>query len=529
MATAIHGGSNDFLERLAGIVGPEDLFTDVQDRQFYGADVFRPGETPVAVVRPASVEALQAVVRLCAQTRTPLTVRGGGASYTDGYIHRRPGGITIDTGRLTRIAVDEVDLTVTVEAGVTWAMLRDHLAAHGLRTRFFGPFSGLVATVGGSMSQHSLSHGPGVSAESALGFDIVTGTGDMLSTGTGGGTLGNHFFRFFGPDLAGLFTGDCGALGVKARIVLPLIRRHEAFDAASFSFPNFAAMHAAMRAIAVEQLDDENFGLDATLQQGQIGRQDGVGAKVEIARSVMKAAGSFTGGVKTLARMATAGDAALRAADYVVHYLADGVDQAAATARIETIRRIGASFGTTIANSVPTVVRAMPFAPLTNVLGPRGERWVPMHGLFAHSQVLPFHEALSAYWDRQRADMQRLGVYAGGMFMAVGSTAFLYEPAFYWPDARDVYHQRMVPADHLAGLPTYEANPEARSLIDTLRGDIRSLMQAHGAAHLQIGKVYPYLEHRNPAGVALLRAIKTALDPHDILNPGALGLGGDKA
>ena len=49
-------------------------------------------------------------------------------------------------------------------------------------------------------------------------------------------------------------------------------------------------------------------------------------------------------------------------------------------------------------------------------------------------------------------------------------------------------------------------------------------MHAHGGAHLQIGKVYPLLPGRNAASVMLLRAIKAALDPHDILNPGALGL-----
>jgi glycolate oxidase len=512
------------LDALAAAVGADHLLTDEADRRFHGTDVFNAREIPVAVARPGSVARLQAVVAACAAAGAPITVRGGGASYTDGYLHSRPGGVTIDTSRLKAISIDEHNAVVTVEAGVTWAELYEALKARGLRTPFWGPFSGLAATIGGSMSQNSVSHGQGVSAESLLNIDVITGTGDLLSTGSAGSANSAPFFRHFGPDLAGLFTGDCGALGVKARITLKLIKRREAFEAASFSFASFDAMHEAMRLIAIEAIDDENFGLDATLQQGQIGRQDGVAAKAEIARSVMKSATSFGSGVRSLARMAAAGDRDLKAATYAVHYLADGVDAAEARAKIAAIKRIGAAQGEEIANTVPTVVRGMPFAPLTNTLGPKGERWVPMHTLLPHDRVKSFHRALMAYWADNQAVMDAHGIFTGAMFMAVGASAFIYEPTFYWPDARTIFHDRMVPADHLAGLPEYAASSAARAEVDRMKHDVIDLMHAHGGAHLQIGKVYPLLEGRNPASVALLRAIKAALDPQDILNPGALGL-----
>jgi D-lactate dehydrogenase (cytochrome) len=108
--------------------------------------------------------------------------------------------------------------------------------------------------------------------------------------------------------------------------------------------------------------------------------------------------------------------------------------------------------------------------------------------------------------------------------MAVGGSAFVYEPAFYWPDARDIVHDRMVPTEHLATVESYPAAPEAAMFVARLKSGVIDLMHAHGAAHLQIGKTYPYLRGRNAASVALLRAIKGELDPHDILNPGALGL-----
>lgn len=524
--TSVAGGvaaaepADSIVAALAAIPDLE-LLTGEADRRFAATDVHRCCEVPIAVARPGSVAALQALVAAAARHRTPLVVRGGGASYTDGYTHQRAGGVSIDTSRLKAIAVDAANGVVTVEAGVTWAELREALGPHGLRTPFWGPFSGLAATIAGSMSQHSVSHGTGswgVSAESLVGFDIITGTGEMLTTGAA-------HSRHFGPDMAGLFTGDCGALGVKARVRLKLIAQRAHWQALSFDFAAFDRLHAAMRAIAAEVLDDENFALDATLQQGQLGKQEGVAAKAGIAKNVMRSAGSLGAGVKTLAKMAAAGDRDLKAASFAVHYLAEGVSAAEARDRADRIRAlVAAQGGREIANSVPTVVRSMPFAPLTNTLGPKGERWVPFHALLAHDRVPGFHAALEAYLADNAAVMAGHGIVAGRMFMAVGPNAFIYEPTFYWPDARSIYHDRVVPAQHLAKMERFAANPAARAEVDRMRAEIIALMADHGAAHFQIGRVYPWLASRDAASVALIRAVKASLDPHGILNPGALGL-----
>jgi FAD/FMN-containing dehydrogenase len=511
-------------ETMAAIVGAPNVLAGDEDRAFFGTDIAHTGVPPDAVVLPGTIDELQAVVRACHDNGVPLTVRGGGASYTRGYLHSAPGGITIATDRLTRIQIDENNHLVTVEPGVTWAALWEALKARGLRTRFWGSFSGLKATVGGSISQNSISHGPGISAESVVALDVVTGTGELLRTGSGAHAAGVPFLRNSGPDLTGLFCGDCGALGVKARISFALTRRHEAFAALSFSFTSFEALHAAMQAAALESADDGNFGLDATLQQGQIGRNEGAAAKASIAKGVLKSAGSFSKGVSQLAKLAVAGDRALRAASYVAHYICDGPDQASADAKAAVIRRAAAPHGQEIANSVPTVVRAMPFAPFTNILGPHGERWAPLHGLLPHECVVPLHHAISALWDEHRAEMGLNGVYTGAMFMAVGPTAFVYEPAFYWPGERTIVHERMVPAEHLATLQRHASAEGSAALVERLKGEVIALMHEHGAAHLQLGKLYPYLAGRNPASVVLLRAIKRELDPRGILNPGALGL-----
>jgi glycolate oxidase len=223
----------DLRAMLSAIVGEANVLTG-EGVQLYSNDVYRSLTPPIAVVRPGTVEELQAVVSATALRSTPLAIRGGGASYTDGYLPQGEGHVLLDLGSLDRIVLIEANGGyVTVEAGVTWATLRDTLAVLDLRTPFWGPFSGLAATIGGSMSQNSISHGSGaygISADSALSFDIVTADGSLLSTGSAAAGLA-PFSRHFGPDLTGLFTGDCGMLGIKARIRLPRFRRDARSDA----------------------------------------------------------------------------------------------------------------------------------------------------------------------------------------------------------------------------------------------------------------------------------------------------------
>jgi D-lactate dehydrogenase (cytochrome) len=516
------------LDRLAAILPPDALLTGEEDRSFYGTDVYRAGKPPLAVALPDTIDRLQAVVRACAETRTPLAVRGGGASYTDGYTHAAPRGLTISTERLARIVeIDETDATVTVEPGVTWAALHAALAERGWRTPFFGPFSGLVATVGGAISQNAVSHGTGsagVSAESLLALEIITGTGELLKTGSAGSAVADPFFRHFGPDLAGLFTGDCGALGVKARITLKLqrVKPHTAY--VSFRFETFERLHAALQAIAAERLDDEHFAVDAQIQRAQLERASSAGAKMGIAKQVMDGSGSFLDGAKKLAKMALAGEKELALAPYAAHWITDGISAAEADDRAARIRALAGPHGSEMPATVPTVTRAVPFQPLTNTLGARGERWVPIHGIFPMSRVLGFHHALQHYWRANAGVLEAHGIHSGTMFMALGPSAFLYEPTFNWPDARHIYHERVVPPGYLAKLPVHAANPAAMAEVKRMKSEVADLMAAHGSAHFQIGKFYPYARGRNPAALALLRAIKAALDPHNILNPGALGI-----
>jgi D-lactate dehydrogenase (cytochrome) len=512
---------------LADIVGQDHVLTGERMLPFAN-DVYRSLAAPRAVVRPQSVEALQAVVRAAAARGVKLSIRGGGASYTDGYIPREEGMILLDMGGLNRIvSIDEASGYVTVEAGTTWATLRDALAARDLRTPFWGPFSGLVATIGGSMSQNSISHGSGaygISAESVLSFDVVLADGSMLHTGSAAARGNLPFARHFGPDLTGLFTGDCGAFGIKARVTLPILRRRPAHRPISFAFPDFATMHEAMRRVALERIEDSHFSLDAALSQGQIARQDKAGASLSIALSIMKTSPSLLSGAKQVAQAALSARKQMGAAAFMVHYIVEGLDDAECRARLHRIRTLIAGLGNEIAATVPAVVRGMPFAPLFNTLGPSGERWVPLHGILPHANAAAFHDALVTFYAARKTDMEALGVWTGGMFATLGSSGFLYEIAIYWPDVYTPYHEAAIPADYLAGLPRYPDSPAGRAYVHQLKEDLIALYVAHGAINFQIGKAYPYASRLHPEPLALVAAIKAGLDPDGLLSPGALGL-----
>jgi D-lactate dehydrogenase (cytochrome) len=507
--------------RLLEALGSRYVLDDPATLEFMGTDVYHAAGAPALVLRPENVAQLQLAVRICAEHRVAMVPRSGGASYTDGYLHATGGHVLFDLGGLDSIEIDEPDAVVTVGPGTTWAALRESLAGRGLRTPFWGPFSGLVATVGGSISQNALSHGSGafgISAPSVLSMDVVTASGELLTTAPTTAT------RNFGPDLTGLFTGDCGALGIKAAIRLPLMARREHFEALSFAFDDFEDFHAAVRAAQVEHLDDENFGLDLSLSQGQIAKQEGVATKAKMAAEVLRAAPSRLAGLKQLAGMAVAGQRAMRAGQWMHHFIIEGSTQPEAAAKAARLRALLEPFGREIVNSVPSFVRTLPFAPLNNVLGPKGERWVPLHGVLRHSQVLAFHDALTDFYAARETDMRRLGVWTGGMFSPVGAAGFLYEIAIYWPDTLTAYHRRMLDPAFLGGLPAHPANPEARAYVERLKRDLVALYATHGAAHFQLGRAYPYLDRLDARARSLLAALKRELDPLGLMNPGALGI-----
>jgi D-lactate dehydrogenase (cytochrome) len=110
------------------------------------------------------------------------------------------------------------------------------------------------------------------------------------------------------------------------------------------------------------------------------------------------------------------------------------------------------------------------------------------------------------------------------VYATCGASAFLFEPVIYWKDAWPALHRHTMPTAMLAAWTEPPPDEAARQLVERLRVEIIDLMYAHGAAHLQIGRAYPYTRERDAAALELLRTLKAATDPQALLNPGALGL-----
>jgi hypothetical protein len=166
----------------------------------------------------------------------------------------------------------------------------------------------------------------------------------------------------------------------------------------------------------------------------------------------------------------------------------------------------------------------MPFIPLYPILGPRGERWVPMHGILPFSKLKAFNQRIAQLHADNAAKMVELKVEKAAMFTSISTNGFLYEPVFYWEDDRTPFHKRYLPQEYLDTLPEYPANPEGRAFVDELRGKIQDIFTELGAVHMQVGKSYPYMKERQETAQQILKDIKRALDPKGLMNPKALGL-----
>ncbi len=222
-------------------VGDDRVLADRSTREYYANDVFwQPDIPPLAVIVPNSAAEVVEPVRMAVAEGLSIVPRGGGMSYTKGYLPDRADSVVIDSCGLDDIIeLNADDPYVTVGAGCTWDRLNTALEPTGQRIGFWGPLSGANATVGGAPSQNSAFFGSalnGTEAETVLGVIVVLASGDKITTGSGGRKGAKPFSRHCGPDFTGMFLDDNGAFGIKVAETLRLLPRPPATDCLSFGF-----------------------------------------------------------------------------------------------------------------------------------------------------------------------------------------------------------------------------------------------------------------------------------------------------
>ncbi|MDA5194422.1 FAD-binding oxidoreductase [Govanella unica] len=497
-------------------------------------DLFSDGPPVVAVLRPRDMVELIAAVKVATDAGATLFPRGGGMSYTSGYLSKGAdanSAVTVDIRALNRIIeINVTDMYVLVEAGCTWAALDGALREKGLRTPFWGPLSGIQASVGGALSQNAAFWGSGchgAAADSVLGLEVILADGTVLRSGSLGRDHALPFFRHHGPDLTGIFLGDCGAFGIKARVSLRLIERAETHAVATFGFTTVEDLIPAISAISRAGLASEHFAFDRGLKSARLKRAS---LREDMAQLIglMRNSGSLTQALSNAVRTVFAGRRFLDRIDFPLHVMVEGRSDAAVAADLRALRKIIASHsGVEVEPSIPRILQATPFGPLNGIVGPRGERWVPVHVVIPHSRAQDAYRSAMNIFADMKDDFARHDIQTGCLFAGVGTNGFLLELMFFWPDRLLDLHQRTLSETVKARLTQFPPNEEGRSVVIEARHRLRECFAELGGCHFQIGKFYPYMDGLNPRAAELIKQIKRTLDPDSHMNPGSLGLGQD--
>ncbi|NEK85027.1 FAD-binding oxidoreductase [Blastococcus saxobsidens] len=188
--------------------------TDVDDsglaRALYSSDASLYRVLPRAVVRPRDTDEIVAALEVCRTLGVPLTARGAGTSIAGNAVGA---GVVLDTSRyLHRVhAVDAEARTATVDPGVVQAALQTAAKPHGLR---FGPDPSTHnrCTVGGMIGNNacgSRALGYGRTSDNVVGLDVVTGSGERLTLGTGAATAASGGVL---ADLRALVAGELATI-----------------------------------------------------------------------------------------------------------------------------------------------------------------------------------------------------------------------------------------------------------------------------------------------------------------------------
>jgi glycolate oxidase len=253
MAIAIEGG---VIDELVAICGADHVFTG-RSAVYNRARVPAPFPAhrwedyiPNAVVLPTSAEQVSEVVKLANRERIPVVPRAGGTGLTDGAVPLHH-GILVDVKLMNQIhEIDHQNRTVTVGPGINMLKLNEELRKHG----YIYPdnpasypcslVGGRIGTSGWSLIGARYGH----TRDLVISFEIVLPTGELIRVGDGGGAKVRKSSS--GYQLKHLFMGHQGTLGIVTEATLELVQRPEAEFSMFLAFEDYMDAWRATGALA---------------------------------------------------------------------------------------------------------------------------------------------------------------------------------------------------------------------------------------------------------------------------------------
>ncbi|MDZ7864126.1 FAD-binding oxidoreductase [Acidovorax sp.] len=415
-------------------------------------------QPPDAVVYVQSSEEVAFVVRACARERVPIIGFGVGSSV-EGHLLAIEGGVCVDFSQMNQVlAIRPGDLTATVQAGVTRGQLNAALAGTGF---FFSVDPGADASIGGMVATAASGTNTvryGTMRDNLVNLTVVTASGEVVRTAS------RARKSAAGYNLTQLYCGSEGTLGLITEATVRLHPHPEACAAAVVHFPTVQA------------------AVDCVIESIQMG--------VPLARAEMLDALTIRA-VNAHSRTALSENPTL--------FLEFGGSRAQIDEQSDTVREIAASHGG----------GAFEWAHLPEE---RSRLWTPRHhAYFACLQLKPGSRslttdacvplsALAQCIAETQADLAEHGLLAP-LFGHVGDGNF----------------HCLVLVDPESDEENAAAEAFSHRLVQRALRHGGTCTGEHGVGlHKQH---YLALEHGAP-GVALMRAVKQALDPHNIFNPG---------
>jgi glycolate oxidase len=457
--------TNDLAKKFIAIVGKENYDDSQVERASYSYD-----STPVkqampdAVIAPRNTQEVSEIVKICNEYKIPIYARGTGTNLSGGCTPVQ-GGIVMIFKNMNKIKdLDLENLTITVEPGVITMDIIKTVEAKGL---FYPPDPGTVkiSTIVGNIAENAgglrgLKYG--VTRDYVIGLEIVLANGDIIKTG---GKLAKDVA---GYDLTRLIVGSEGTLGIVTEAILKLIPKPETKKTALALFQDVDhAARTVSKIIAAKIIPTTLEFMDkATIEVVEAATKIGLPTDVEAVLLIEQ--------------------------DGPAEVVARDMDKIAAICKSEQATSIqvaktdaeGDQLATARRTALSALARLKPTTILEDATVPR-------------SEVANLVKAINDAGKKYNVKIATFGHAGDGNLHPTCPT-----------DARD--HDEM----HRVEAAFAEIFQAAVDLGGTISGE-------HGIGTEKA----PYLELKvGKAGIAAMKAIKDALDPNNILNPGKIFL-----